>query len=167
MAAASRFAAACGALSQYVKEAADHRAQLAQPAPSPSPAVRPLPLMPGADVTSRGEEPEADPASRAAAAQLTIFYGGRVLVLDDCPADKAAVLLRLAVAAAAAAKAKPETEPQVGARGDVLVAVADLPVARKASLQRFMDKRKGRLAARDQPYRRPDAALRDHLALAL
>jgi jasmonate ZIM domain-containing protein len=123
--------------------------------------------MPGADVTSRGEEPEADPASRAAAAQLTIFYGGRVLVLDDCPADKAAVLLRLAVAAAAAAKAKPETEPQVGARGDVLVDTADLPVARKASLQRFMDKRKGRLAARDQPYRRPDAARRDHLALAL
>ncbi|KAM0832179.1 hypothetical protein ACQ4PT_065029 [Festuca glaucescens] len=167
MAAASRFAAACGALSQYVKEAADHRTQLVRPAPSPSPAVRPLPLMPGADVTSRGEEPEADPASRAAAAQLTIFYGGRVLVLDDCPADKAAVLLRLAVAAAAAAKAKPETEPQVGARGDVLVAAADLPVARKASLQRFMDKRKGRLAARDQPYRRPDAARRDHLALAL
>jgi jasmonate ZIM domain-containing protein len=121
--------------------------------------------MPGADVASRGEEPEADPASRDAAAQLTIFYGGRVLVLDDCPADKAAVLLRLAVAAAA--KAKPETEPQVGAGGDVLVAVADLPVARKASLQRFMDKRKGRLAARDQPYRRPDAARRDHLALAL
>ncbi|KAK1665524.1 hypothetical protein QYE76_053683 [Lolium multiflorum] len=121
--------------------------------------------MPGADVTSRGEESEADPASRAAAAQLTIFYSGRVLVLDDCPADKAALLLRLAVAAAA--KAKPETEPQVGARGDVLVAAADLPVARKASLQRFMDKRKGRLPARDQPYRRPDAARRDHLALAL
>ncbi|CAM0948596.1 unnamed protein product [Alopecurus aequalis] len=123
--ATSRFAAACGALSQYVKEATEHRTQL-------------LSLMPGADVR---EEPEA---SRAAAAQLTIFYGGRVLVLDDCPADKAAVLLRLATAAVA----KPET---------------DLPVARKASLQRFMDKRKGRLAARAQPYR----ARHDHLALGL
>jgi jasmonate ZIM domain-containing protein len=30
------------------------------------------------------------------AAQMTIFYGGRVLVLDDVPADKAAGLLQLA-----------------------------------------------------------------------
>ena len=101
-----------------------------------------------------------------AAAHLTIFYGGRVLVLDNCPADKAAVLLWLASTTAAA---KPETEPRGGACGHELVVAttADLPVARKASLQRFMDKRKGRLAARAQPYRRPDAARRDHLALAL
>uniref|UniRef100_A0ACD5Y5V4 Uncharacterized protein n=1 Tax=Avena sativa TaxID=4498 RepID=A0ACD5Y5V4_AVESA len=149
--ATSRFAAACAAVSQYVKEAADHRTQLERPAQ----AVRPLPLMPGADVSDEAE----DPATRAAAAQLTIFYGGRVLVLEDCPADKAAVLLRLAAASAS----KPETKPQLGA----CVAAADLPVARKASLQRFMDKRKGRLASRAQPYRRPDAARHDHLALAL
>jgi len=36
-------------------------------------------------------------------------------------------------------------------------APADLPVARKASLQRFMEKRRGRAAARGAPYRRPDA----------
>uniref|UniRef100_A0A0A9H2B1 Uncharacterized protein n=1 Tax=Arundo donax TaxID=35708 RepID=A0A0A9H2B1_ARUDO len=44
-----------------------------------------------------------------------------------------------------------------------------MPVARKASLRRFMEKRKGRAAAaRLAPYRRPDsAARRDHLTLAL
>ena len=47
----------------------------------------------------------------------------------------------------------------------------DLPVARKASLQRFLEKRRGRAAARGSPYSRPDAAGAsphpDHLALAL
>ena len=83
----SRFAAACGALSQYVKAAEAERTR-ARPS-----AVRSLPLMPGADVDQE-EEPET------AAAQLTIVYGGRALVLDDVTADKAADLLRFAAAAA-------------------------------------------------------------------
>ncbi|XP_040384349.1 protein TIFY 11e-like [Oryza brachyantha] len=145
-AATSRFAAACGALSQYVR-AADQRATRTTAAA----AVRPLPLMPGADVVSD----EREEAAAGVAQQLTIFYGGRVLVLDDCPADTAAALLRLAAAARGAA-------PSGAASAS---AAADLPVARKASLQRFMEKRKGRLAARGgAPYRRHDG---DHLALAL
>ncbi|CAN6299558.1 unnamed protein product [Urochloa humidicola] len=142
-AATSRFAAACGALSQYVKAA--ERAQVQ------APARRPLPLMPGADVD--GREDAAPPLP----AQMTIVYGERVLVLDAVPADKAAGLLRLAAAAAA--------EPQTGAAADLL-----LPVARKASLQRFMEKRKVRVAARAEPYSRPDggdACPEDHLKLAL
>ncbi|XP_066342194.1 protein TIFY 11e-like [Miscanthus floridulus] len=140
----SRFAAACGALSQYVKAAEAERTR-ARP-----PAVRPLPLMPGADVDQE-EEPET------AAAQLTIVYGGRALVLDDVTADKAADLLRLA---AAAARRGGTEQPPLSS------VVADLPVARKASLQRFMEKRKGRVAARAEPYRRPGDP-RDHLTLAL
>uniref|UniRef100_A0A0E0BA05 Uncharacterized protein n=1 Tax=Oryza glumipatula TaxID=40148 RepID=A0A0E0BA05_9ORYZ len=71
-AATSRFAAACGALSQYVRAADSvHRARTAA-------AARPLPLMPGADVAG-DERPEEEGA--AAVAQMTIFYGGRVL----CP----------------------------------------------------------------------------------
>ncbi|CAN6288297.1 unnamed protein product [Urochloa humidicola] len=135
-AATSRFAAACGALSQYVKAAEAERA----------PARRPLPLMPGADVDGGGED------LAAAGAQMTIVYGERVLVLDAVPADTAAGLLRLATAAAGAAD-------------------ADLPVARKASLQRFMEKRKVRAAARGAPYSRPDGGdavtEEDHLNLAL
>lgn len=138
----SRFAAACGALSQYVKAAEAERTR-ARP-----PVRRPLPLMPGADVDQ--EEPET-------AAQLIIVYGGRALVLDDVAADKAADLLRLAAAAARGGTEQP------------LCSLADLPVTRKASLQRFMEKRKDRAAARAEPYRRrrPVGDRRNDLALEL
>ncbi|VAI72707.1 unnamed protein product [Triticum turgidum subsp. durum] len=115
-----RFAAACGVLSRCIK-AAD-----ARPA-----ATVVLPLMPGAEVPAQDEH-TAGPAP--ASAQMTIFYSGQVLVLDEVPADRAAELLRVAAAATG----------------------GDLPMARKASLQRFMEKRKGRLAARAVPYSRPD-----------
>ncbi|KAL5224395.1 hypothetical protein ABZP36_011034 [Zizania latifolia] len=163
----SRFAAACGALSQYVRAADHHRARTAlAPAPAP-PAVRPLPLMPGADVvTGTDEQGGGEVSGRAGAAQLTIFYGGRMLVLDQFPPDRAAALLRLAAAsrgASSSGTSGDETAVAAASAGST----ADLPVARKASLQRFMEKRKGRLAARGEPYRRPDAAHLDHLALAL
>jgi len=145
----SRFAAACGALSQYVKAAEAERTRARPPVVRP----RPLPLMPGADVDHEQEEP-----AETAAQQLTIVYGGRALVLDDVTADKAADLLRLA--AAAAARGGTEQQPLSCS------SIADLPVARKASLQRFMEKRKGRIAARAEPYRRPGDP-RDHLTLAL
>lgn len=99
-AATSRFAAACGALRQYVKAAEAERMH-ARPAAVP---VRPLPLMPGADVSEASPDgiDLAQAAPAPAPAQMTIVYGGRVLVLDDIPADKAAGLLRLAAGTAAA-----------------------------------------------------------------
>uniref|UniRef100_A0ACD5WLC3 Uncharacterized protein n=1 Tax=Avena sativa TaxID=4498 RepID=A0ACD5WLC3_AVESA len=130
-----RFAAACGVLSRCVK---------ARPA-----ATVALPLMPGADVSVQEEHATA----AAAHAQMTIFYGGRVLVLEEVPANMAAEVLRVAAAAAAAApRASGESTDR------------DLPMARKASLQRFMEKRKGRVAARGVPYSRPSG---DALSLAL
>uniref|UniRef100_A0ACD5ZVR3 Uncharacterized protein n=1 Tax=Avena sativa TaxID=4498 RepID=A0ACD5ZVR3_AVESA len=132
-----RFAAACGALSRCVK-AAD-----ARPA-----ATVALPLMPGADMSVQEEHAPA----AAAHAQMTIFYGGRVLVLDEVPADMAAELLRVAAAAGVAPRQSGESTDR------------DLPMARKASLQRFMEKRKGRVTARGIPYSRPDG---DALSLAL
>ncbi|RLN39488.1 hypothetical protein C2845_PM01G43900 [Panicum miliaceum] len=141
-AATSGFAAACGALSHYVRAAEAERAQAAPAVP----VRRPLPLMPGADVGGQDPAAEAGPAP----AQMTIVYGDQVLVLDGVPADKAAGLLRLATAAV---------------RGGP--AAADLPVARKASLQRFMEKRRGRAAARGAPYRRPAADDQQYLELAL
>ncbi|CAL4924757.1 unnamed protein product [Urochloa decumbens] len=155
--ATSRFAAACGALSQYVRAAEAERTMRAAGAGARAPAVpvRPLPLMPGADV---GEEPDEAGPAPTPAAQMTIVYGGRALVLDDVPAERAADLLRLAAA--------------VAGRGGMeqLSSAADLPVARKASLHRFMEKRKGRAAAaRAEPYRRPAGGERrdDDLTLAL
>ncbi|TVU30923.1 hypothetical protein EJB05_22576, partial [Eragrostis curvula] len=148
----AQFAAACGVLSRYVKAAAATEAR-----PAASRPVVALPLMPGADLSSSAQEEYQEagpaPASGATQPQLTIFYGGRVLVLDDVPADKAAELLRLAASSAAApAKGAGRHEQVLPPAND------DVPMARKASLQRFMEKRKGRVAARAAPYLRPDDA---------
>ncbi|KAL6867729.1 hypothetical protein ACP4OV_015753 [Aristida adscensionis] len=102
-----RFAVACGVLSQYVRAGG-----VGLPAPVPAPRA-------------------AQEGGGAQGQQLTIFYGGRVVVLDGCPPEKAAELIRLAAAAQA------PREP----------ALVDMPIARKASLRRFLAKRKDRAAA--------------------
>lgn len=142
----SRFAVTCGLLRQYMKEQGGNGA---------------LRLAPGADAAEEGteerkavlelfpqqagtlkdeqqrkrKEPAADER-----APLTIFYGGKMVVFDDFPAEKAEELMQLAGsgnAAAAAALAQPS--------------LTDMPIARKASLKRFLEKRKNRLTAGD-PY---------------
>ncbi|KAF7041021.1 hypothetical protein CFC21_050860 [Triticum aestivum] len=140
-----RFALACGVLSQYVK-AEQKMSSSAVVAPPPrAPPATTLSLMPGADV---GQDHAAAAAEEAGpATPLTIFYGGRVVVFEDFPADKAAEVMRMATTAGVErAAATPAPAP----------ALADLPIMRKASLQRFFEKRKDRLGAR-APYARPAA----------
>lgn len=132
-------------------------------------------------------------------AQMTIFYGGQVIVLNDFPADKAKEIMALAsqessrgqnpTAAAAAAAAfgsnqaksinanafpthvprspmessssVPQSPTVVPNFGNKVIQesvqppsrpiVCDLPIARKASLHRFLEKRKDRISAR-APY---------------
>ncbi|KAL3623572.1 hypothetical protein CASFOL_032388 [Castilleja foliolosa] len=98
--------------------------------------------------------------------QMTIFYAGQVVVLDDFPADKAKNIIMLA-SKSSAAFAPPRTaqkpadstvglgSPDIfsafGLQERAPHATSDLPIARKNSLARFLEKRKGRIIA-SAPY---------------
>ncbi|KAE9587663.1 hypothetical protein Lal_00021841 [Lupinus albus] len=103
---------------------------------------------------------------RPKAAELTIFYGGQVIVFDDFPADKADVLMSFARNGISQSHTYTLSQPSfaynlVRTSADSSAAVipqpslrpvvCDLPIARKASLHRFLEKRKDRIAAK-APY---------------
>jgi len=157
----SRFAVTCGLLSQYMKEqggngalrlapavamglapVADATAAAAEEGTEERKAV--LELFPQQAGTLKDEqqrkrkEPAADER-----APLTIFYGGKMVVFDDFPAEKAEELMHLAGSGNAAAPAGQNALGQPS--------LTDMPIARKASLKRFLEKRKDRLTAGD-PY---------------
>lgn len=135
-----RFAVACNVLSRRVRAEAESAAWKpaapAEPHLHGNPASTTMLLMPGADITPDVIREETEAA--LAQAQLSIVYGERVLVCSDVPAGKAAEIMR------AAAR---QNVPPVG-HADIM------PVARKESLRRFMEKRRERLSAR-APYSAP------------
>ncbi|XP_062216599.1 protein TIFY 11c-like isoform X2 [Phragmites australis] len=160
----SRFAVTCSLLRQFMKEQGGNGARCLAPAVAMS-------LMPGTDVVGGGAEAEAEavaPEERKTVlklfpqqactlkvseerreperAPLTIFYGGRMVVFDDFPADKAEELMQLAGSGNVAPAASAAGQNALGQP-----CLPDMPIARKASLQRFLEKRKNRLAAVD-PY---------------
>lgn len=76
--------------------------------------------------------------------QLTIFYKGTVYVYEGVPLDKAKAMMVVAGSASSrSAHYLPAQEPDPSA-GKSYAAVLDLPQARKASLQRFLERRKAR-----------------------
>jgi jasmonate ZIM domain-containing protein len=148
-----QFDVACGVLSRCVKKAeaatagktmAAAPAAAAAAAPTTAPPTT-MPLMPGADVTPDVREEEPSEATTQLA-PLTIMYGHRVVVFDDFPSYRVAELLVLV--------AERERPDLPGAGGTT----TDIPVARKASLQRFMEKRRDRLVARAPYAARPAPA---------
>lgn len=98
-----------------------------------------LSLLPGLDL-SEDRSPVESPDENA---PLTIFYGGKVFVFDNFSACKADDLIQLAVKSG-------------GTEDRKTAVVSNLPMARKASLHRFLEKRKDRINAR-APYRVKDS----------
>ncbi|KAG8073705.1 hypothetical protein GUJ93_ZPchr0006g44216 [Zizania palustris] len=158
-----RFAVACGVLSQYVRAEQKMAAAVAAVTTPSRAATTTLSLMPGAEVVEEEERKTAAAGEEAgpATAPLTILYGGKVVVFEDFPADKAAEVMRMATGAGAelaAATAAVAPAPAAATPRDQAGAVlADMPIMRKASLHRFFAKRKDRLGAR-APYARPSPA---------
>ncbi|KQJ96460.1 protein TIFY 11d isoform X1 [Brachypodium distachyon] len=180
----NRFAVTCGLMRQYMREqqqqqqaggggGAPRSLALSLGLPSPDePADAPrrtMQFFPAAAAAGGGGGASSSQllpkeccraeTTQITKAPLTMFYDGRVVVFEDFPADKAMKLMQLAGSVsssssspeAPAADKSPDPEPG---------ALSDLPLARKASLQRFLHKRKHRQVATadHRPYQKPVAS---------
>lgn len=116
--------------------------------------------------------PEKEAMESTKNSQMTIFYGGKVLVFDDLPADKAREVMQLASsgcssggdlavartekyssadALPSSSKAPVHVSAQERPQTQAEANTSDLPIARRSSLHRFLEKRKDRAVARG-PY---------------
>ncbi|KAG2324247.1 hypothetical protein Bca52824_006975 [Brassica carinata] len=96
-------------------------------------------------------------------APLTIFYGGQVMVFDDFPAEKANQVIDLASKGSANGftaelNNNKSAYPRNLAKKQKEIAsiprpVPKLPIARRASLHRFLEKRKDRITSK-APYQK-------------
>ncbi|KAK3146998.1 hypothetical protein QOZ80_3BG0276390 [Eleusine coracana subsp. coracana] len=183
----SNFAMACSLLSRYVKQNGAAAGELglgirAETETQKTPAT--MNLLPGAGAAAENEEARKETmelfpqnagfgskspdAREQEKRQLTIFYGGKVLVFNDFPAEKAKDLMQMArkgasavqnsglLPASAAATLSDSTKVSTIPAPPAAVVnagknAADIPQAPKASLRRFLEKRKDRINAKT-PY---------------
>ncbi|XP_066382779.1 protein TIFY 10c-like isoform X1 [Miscanthus floridulus] len=85
------------------------------------------------------------------AQQLTIFYGGKVVVFDKFPATKVKDLLQIVNPGGDGVDKAGATVPTQNLPTPSHSSLSDLPIARSNSLHRFLEKRKDRITAK-APY---------------
>ncbi|KAG6502058.1 protein TIFY 10a-like [Zingiber officinale] len=89
--------------------------------------------------------------------QLTIFYAGEVLVFNNYPADRAKDLMQMASKESVAAQNFSFSTPHIAAAGAECNSkpetklAQDMPIMRRNSLHRFLEKRKDRIHSKS-PY---------------
>ncbi|XP_047967866.1 protein TIFY 10A-like [Salvia hispanica] len=127
----SNFSQTCNLLSQYLKE---------------NGGFGDLNFTPNFPQSSIGSvNPDQNPKAGKEIGQMTIFYAGKVIVLNDIPAEKAKEIINLATTTNNYAAVSP-----LG---------SDLPIARKNSLARFLEKRRDRVAGA-APYKASKPAVK-------
>ncbi|KAL3825450.1 hypothetical protein ACJIZ3_021479 [Penstemon smallii] len=193
----SNFSQTCNLLSRYLKEKGNFGdlnlgfSQSLEPKGAPTGTMNLLPMIeksgqnPGKDETQKNTD-FSGTKFEAENAQMTIFYGGQVLVFNDFPSDKAKEIMTLASKSSGAASNHrttafspplPAHSPVESTATSIQIIVpafglqervhhspeptpaSDLPIKRKNSLARFLEKRKDRISA-SAPYqaRNPAAA---------
>ncbi|CAD5186963.1 unnamed protein product [Musa acuminata subsp. malaccensis] len=150
----SHFSLTCRLLSQYLKKKKKkngNRGELAlrQQAKENSLVPNTVSFEPGVDVSGKNHHRHAENSiltkeesnmatntKEKRKDQFTVFYGGKVVVFDNIPADRAKDLMLMA--------SKDTTcnlmtlQPQANNS-------SDMPIARRNSLHRFLEKRKDRM----------------------
>lgn len=152
----SSFSQTCNLLSQYMKEKGtlgDLKPEIFRRPVAPPTTMN---LFPAADKPMQ----ELPAKSTPEAGQMTIFYGGQVIVFNDFPAEKAKEIMMLAGKGNSTSPSnnivqKP-TEVAANLQRPPRPTISGLPIARTASLTRFLEKRKDRIVAR-APYASPSA----------
>ncbi|KAE8714077.1 putative polygalacturonase-like [Hibiscus syriacus] len=119
-----------------------------------------LALAPKDDVRKRVECSVTNmKMSEPQTAQMTIFYGGQVISFNDFPADKAKEIMLLASKSSSqTSRARSPIKSSFGVPPTLKTVQpaqrplpGDLPIARRASLHRFLEKRKDRITSK-APY---------------